>query len=211
MRWVMWNGSVSPSDAVAADTLLSTLRRYDQRVQLDDATEMLAGGGFDTGAPAVWADLGSGVGTFTVALANLLAPGSTIHAVDRDAAALRQVPATSQGVTIVTRVADMTAAPAGLDRLDGVLMANSLHYVRDQGECIQRWSKRLAPGGCFLIVEYDTDTPNRWVPFPISRTRLPSLFGGDAEARIRDLCRRPSIYQRAPLYAALILPVPRHG
>jgi SAM-dependent methyltransferase len=184
-------------------------RRYHQRVHLDDATEMLAGGGFDTGGPAVWADLGCGDGTFTIALARLLAPGSTIYAIDRDADALRKVPAKSAGATIITRVADITAPPAGLGRLDGVLMANSLHFVRDQSACIERWSKAVAPIGSFLIVEYDTNKSSRWVPFPISRLRLPSLFEGVPHSRIRDLGARPSIYHRAPLYAAQILPAIR--
>lgn len=169
-------------------------------MQLHDAIEMLAGGGFDTG-PTVWADLGCGAGTFTVALASLLTPGSTIHAIDRDGAALRQVPAGHEGVTIATRVADITVPPAGLTRLDGVLMANSLHYVREQAAFVQSWSTRLSPAGRFLIIEYDTDAVNRWVPFPISRRRLPTIFGG---RRIQDLGRRPSLYRRAALYAAVL-------
>src|SRR5207247_6318326 len=38
-----------------------------------------------------WADLGAGEGAFTLALADLLPPGSTIHAVDRDAGALDEL------------------------------------------------------------------------------------------------------------------------
>jgi len=46
---------------------------------------------------ANWADLGSGKGTFTLALADLSKPGSLIYAVDKDAKALGQiVPATNQ-------------------------------------------------------------------------------------------------------------------
>jgi SAM-dependent methyltransferase len=175
-------------------------------VHPDDAAEMLGGDGFDAAGPAVWADLGCGAGTFTIALASLLAPGSTIHAVDRDAAALRQLPTESHGVTIVTRVADLAADVTGIDRLDGVLMANSLHYLPDPSGVLERWSKRLAPSGRFVIVEYDTDVANRWVPFPISRTKLPALFAGGHAPHIRDLGRRRSIYHRAPLYAVMILP-----
>jgi len=171
-------------------------------MQVRDATEMLAGGVFDT-RPAVWADLGCGAGTFTLALACRLAPGSTIHAIDNDAAALRQVPAEYRGVTIVSRVADITVVPAGLENLDGVLMANSLHYVREQAELIRLWSARLSADGRFLVIEYDMETANRWVPFPISRNRLPAIAG---KSWIQDLGRRPSIYRRAALYAALIEP-----
>ena len=42
------------------------------------------------GSGRVWADLGAGRGAFTLALADLLGAGGEIHAVDRDAGALRE-------------------------------------------------------------------------------------------------------------------------
>lgn len=180
---------------------------YDRLVQLRDAAAMLSAASLDRDRPSVWVDLGCGTGTFTVALASLLAPGSTIRAIDRDAAALRQVPAAYRGVTIITDVADITVEATGLHDLDGVLMANSLHYVREQARFVQRWSERLAPRGRFLVVEYDTDAANRWVPFPISRARLPTVFERVGAMSIQDVARRPSTYQRAPLYAVSIRPV----
>ena len=38
-----------------------------------------------------WADLGAGAGAFTLALADLLPPGSLIYAIDKDTAALRDL------------------------------------------------------------------------------------------------------------------------
>ena len=52
-----------------------------------DAIDMLAESGVDALGPTIWADLGCGDGTFTLALASLLAPGSTIHAMDTDGSA----------------------------------------------------------------------------------------------------------------------------
>ena len=58
-----------------------------------------------------WADLGSGEGAFTSALAELLGPGAHITAVDRDAGALRSlVRMRFPGVEISTKVADFTRA-----------------------------------------------------------------------------------------------------
>lgn len=171
-------------------------------MQRRDAIEMLAGGVLNA-RPAVWADLGCGHGTFTLALASLLAPGSTIHAIDRDSGALRQMPAHHRGVAIVTHVADINVVPDELTPLDGVLMANSLHYIRHQAAFIRSWSARLSSSGRFLIIEYDMDTANQWVPFPISRRRLPTVVDG---WQVRDLGRRASIYQRAALYSAVIEP-----
>src|SRR2546426_9988916 len=73
-----------------------------------------------------WADLGAGEGAFTRALADVLGPEAHVVAVDKDAGALR---ATGSGFE--TRVADFTK-PLDLRDLDGVLMANSLHFVRDK-------------------------------------------------------------------------------
>jgi len=48
-------------------------------VRQRDAIEMLADSGVGALGPTTWADLGCVTGTFTLALAGLLAPGSTIH------------------------------------------------------------------------------------------------------------------------------------
>src|SRR4249920_351450 len=53
----------------------------------DDHVRLIRGG--VEGAGSTWADLGSGTGAFTLALADLLGPSGIIHSVDRDAAALR--------------------------------------------------------------------------------------------------------------------------
>jgi len=57
-----------------------------------DAVDLLADSGVDALEPTTWADLGCGDGTFTLALGDLLSSDSTIHAVDRDASALRRIP-----------------------------------------------------------------------------------------------------------------------
>ena len=56
----------------------------------------------------------------------------------------------------------------------------------------------------FLIVEYDTDQANRWVPYPLSQARLTALFTTVGYSSIRMLRSRRSVYRRAALYAALV-------
>jgi SAM-dependent methyltransferase len=164
-----------------------------------DAVALISGAGFDA-APSVWADLGSGEGTFTRALASLLAPGSVVHAVDRDASAVAGVRASSP-VRIVPHALDFVSAPWPVDVLDGILMANSLHYVRDQrgflGLCVSRVAK-----GRFVIVEYDTSVASPWVPFPVPRAGLPGLFESVGFS-VRFLGARRSVFRRAELYAAV--------
>jgi SAM-dependent methyltransferase len=124
--------------------------------------------------PGAWADLGAGSGAFTLALADLLPAGSTIAAVDRDAAALRQLEsafsrfARGRAVPTLTIMRADFTKDLDLGRLDGVVMANSLHFVKDKAAVLARVRAALGDGGRFLLVEYDTDRGNDWVPYPLS-------------------------------------------
>lgn len=177
---------------------------YHAAVLLRQAIDMLAAGRVGDLGPTTWADLGCGDGTFTRALAHLLAPGSTIHAVDRDAHALRHIPVTEDGVRITTHHTDFTASTWPFDTIDGVLMANSLHYVRDQVDFLRRCTATMRAPGRLLVVEYDTDAANAWVPYPVSRKRLSIIIDDVGGATIQALGSRPSVFRRASLYAALI-------
>ena len=125
-------------------------------------------GGVPTGAPGAtgagghWVELGAGEGNFTRALADLLGPGAHVTAVDKDARALRAI-----GGGIETRVADFTK-PLDLHDLDGVLMANALHYVRDKQPVLEAVRGMLRPRGRLIIVEYGADRGNPWVPYPFT-------------------------------------------
>jgi ubiquinone/menaquinone biosynthesis C-methylase UbiE len=116
-----------------------------------------------------WADLGAGEGAFTLALADLLGPDAQIVAVDKDARALRAI-----GHGIETRVADFTK-PLDLHDLDGIVMANALHYVRDKQPVLQSVRAMLRPGGRLIIVEYGADRGNPWVPYPFTYSRWETM------------------------------------
>ena len=115
-----------------------------------------------------WADLGAGEGAFTRALVDLLGPGSHITAVDRDGRVLRSLAGEPfLGVEVDTKVGDFTR-PLGLSDLDGVVMANSLHFLRDKAPALELVRAMLRPGAKLVIVEYGTDRGNPWVPYPFS-------------------------------------------
>ena len=124
-----------------------------------------------SGSGATWADLGSGEGAFTLALADLLGHAGTIHTVDRDRRALdvqlRALREDFPDVTIVEHVGDF-AKPIELPPLDGVVMANSLHFERDKLAVLGLVRGYLKPGGRFVLVEYGSDHGNPWVPYPLS-------------------------------------------
>ena len=128
-----------------------------------DLVGLLKGGISESGGQ--WADLGAGEGNFTLALGDLLGPGAHIIAVDRDRGALGVLASRMPNVQVMT--ADFTK-PIGLHDLDGVVMANSLHFVRDKKPVLEAVTRMLKPGGRLIVVEYSTDRGNPWVPHPFS-------------------------------------------
>jgi SAM-dependent methyltransferase len=157
------------------------------------------------GGGPTWADLGSGEGAFTLALADLLGPTATIHSVDRDGRALRSQERALRrafpDVVLQPLVADF-ALPLELPPLDGIVMANSLHFQPDQLAVLRLVRGYLRPGGRLILVEYDTDHGNPWVPHPLSFGSWTTLA---AEAGFRDTRRLASIPSRflGSIYAAL--------
>lgn len=151
-----------------------------------------------------WADLGSGNGTFTLALANLLKPGSLIYAVDKDTSALGQISPSTNQVTIEKIKADFSENKLSLKELDGIIMANSLHYIEDKFSFITKAKSWLKPSGCFLIVEYDTNKSNRWVPWPVDFLSLEKLFRSSGFSLINKIAEHSSIFGRSNLYSAMI-------
>ncbi|MBX3238572.1 MAG: class I SAM-dependent methyltransferase [Chitinophagaceae bacterium] len=150
--------------------------------------------------PEQWADLGCGNGSFTRALAQLLPEKSRIYAVDIIG---QDLPATVGGVDIYFYQADLVTDPPELPALDGILMANSLHYVDDKKTAIQRLENYFGSNQQFIVVEYDTTVSNPWVPFPISLKGLQQLFLEAGYLNFQKLGEQASRYG-GKLYAALI-------
>jgi ubiquinone/menaquinone biosynthesis C-methylase UbiE len=170
---------------------------HDDHVRL--IREGVAGGG------SVWADLGSGSGAFTLALADLLGPGGHIYSVDRDARALREqreaIQARFSAVTLEQRVADFTH-PLDLPPLDGVVMANSLHFQRRKEPVLALVHRMLRPGGRLVLVEYNADKGNIWVPHPLSYPTWEKLALTNGFVATRLLATIPSRFLRE-IYSAL--------
>lgn len=162
------------------------------------------------GADGAWADLGAGSGAFTLALADLLDPGASIYAVDRDARALNQLQRSVEArlqeqsaaqVSVVN--ADFTR-PLPLPVLDGIVMANSLHFLpdRDKTGFLSRLRGMIRPGGQLTIVEYNADRGNPWVPHPFSFQTWEKLAASSGYTKVAWLNSHPSRFL-GEIYAAV--------
>ncbi|TME52038.1 MAG: class I SAM-dependent methyltransferase [Chloroflexi bacterium] len=144
-----------------------------------------------------WADLGAGEGAFTLALADLLGPGAHITAVDREASSLRELEEAMVKRFPQTRLdvkkADFTR-PLALSDLDGIVMANSLHFVRDKRPILAQVKTMLSPGGRLIVVEYGANRGNPWVPHPFSYERWEQMAAEAGFENTRLLGTVPSRY-----------------
>lgn len=154
-----------------------------------DHVRLLRGG---LAAPGgVWGDFGSGAGAFTLALAELIGSTGVIYSIDQDRSALAQQERALREhypqVSLHPLAADFTR-PLQLPLLDGLVMANSLHFVREKDRTLQLLKSYLKPGGRFVLVEYNVDSGNLWVPYPISFAswQLSAQRNGFVETRLLD-------------------------
>jgi ubiquinone/menaquinone biosynthesis C-methylase UbiE len=147
-----------------------------------------------------WADLGCGDGFFTYVLAEKLKSGSAIQAVDINYHKLKSQ--TVDGVFIQFRQGNFAKEKLQLSNLDGILMANSLHYISDKESLLRNLIQCLKESGQFLIVEYNTKKPNKWVPYPIDYESLKLMFSKCGFAGSKIIGERKSAYGSNSMYAA---------
>ena len=154
----------------------------------------------------IYADLGSGSGAFTLALRELVGLDSTIHAVDKDKSSLDELEkahrARFHSTEHLTLLPNDFSRPLNLPPLDGIVMANSLHFFKDKEKILRHVREFLKPNGALIIVEYNVDSGNMWVPYPLTfetdRTLAPRA--GFSEPRL--LAKVPSRFLKE-FYSAI--------
>ena len=159
-----------------------------------------------------WADFGAGSGAFTLALRELVGPHANIYAIDKDQRGLRELErshrekfSTSQNVHTVR--ADFSGA-LSLPPLDGIVMANSLHFFKDKEKVLRHVRSFLKLTGVLLLVEYNVDSGNMWVPYPLSFESYRDLAPRAGLSEPKLLATAPSRFLKG-FYsaAAYIIPI----
>jgi SAM-dependent methyltransferase len=140
------------------------------------------------GSNGTWADLGCGDGIFTSALHTLLQPGSQLYAVDRDRHALEALACnfaqSYPEAALHPLLADFTR-PLSLPPLDGLVMANSLHFVSQKRPVLAGIVSLLKPGGRLILVEYNTVQGNYAIPYPLDEVSFLTLA---RDVGLRQVC-----------------------
>jgi ubiquinone/menaquinone biosynthesis C-methylase UbiE len=153
----------------------------------------------------IWADLGAGEGALTLALADLNGETGTISAVDRDGNALRRLVRSMQErfpkILLHTLVGDFERL-LPLPALDGIVMANSLHFIRNKAEALARIRSYLKPEGRLLMVEYNSEQGNLWVPYPLAYPTWERLSLESGFSHTEKLAAYPSRFLRE-IYSAM--------
>jgi SAM-dependent methyltransferase len=150
----------------------------------------------DLSPGGLWADLGAGSGAFTLALRELLGPGGVVYAVDKDRRSLDSLERAyrsrfgdAQDLHLV--LGDFTH-DLDLPPLDGIVMANSLHFFKDKEKVLRHVRTLLKPGGALLLVEYNVDSGNLWVPHPLTFETYRALAPRAEFTKPRLLAKHPS-------------------
>lgn len=171
-------------------------------MKISEAATLIQSGVQNNIPNATWADLGCGSGTFTKALATLLRERSKIYAVDKVDQPIKSPNENKVEIEFIRLDFINEALP--FTNLDGILMANALHYVKEKDTLIKKLTTHLKPTGQFIIIEYDTKNSNQWVPYPINFENLRKTFSTAGFRDVKKFNERKSIYQAGKMYAAVV-------
>jgi len=146
----------------------------------------------------IYADFGAGGGAFTLALRELIGSDATIYAVDDQRSSLAELESNHRARFNTTRnlilLKDDFSLSLSLPPLDGIVMANSLHFFKDKEKLLRHVRGFLKPNGALLLVEYNVDVGNMWVPYPMSFNVCRVLVKRAGFTEPRLLARIPSSF-----------------
>ena len=150
---------------------------------------------------STWADLGAGNGKITNIVRLLLGNEGKVFAVDTSPAIKNLSP--DETIASVVSIQQDFTLPLDLPMLDGILMANSLHFVKDKKTFLQQLISKLNTNGKMVFIEYDMTIGNSWVPYPITFQELKKLTVEIGLTEVEEINRRQSTYGNGRMYLAI--------
>ena len=169
------------------------------------AVNLIKGGIPLKNGPVRWADLGAGTGVFTLALSELIAASSgTVYAVDEDENALRQIANAPSSIELVKIPLNFVQAEIPLLELDGIIMANSFHFVLHKAALLSKLRNSMKKDAVMIVVEYDVASPSRWIPYPLNFQSLQKLVTENDFKTCTNIGELPSMYGNNILYSAVV-------
>ena len=147
----------------------------------------------------IWADIGAGTGVFTTALRDILTEGC-IYAVDKSPHMLWRLSG-FDAVKLVIEDGDFNKK-MNLPVLDGVIMANALHYSNQHIQTLQNVLQHLKKGGRFILIEYQLEhSTTPWIPFPITFEKFKKLAQQVGLSEPIEIGKVPSQYGHEHIYS----------
>jgi ubiquinone/menaquinone biosynthesis C-methylase UbiE len=154
----------------------------------------------------IYADFGAGSGAFTLALRELVGLNATIYAVDKGRSSLGELENSHRARFHTTDnlilLPNDFSRPLDLPPLDGVVMANSLHFFKDKEKILRHVGEFLKPNGVLILIEYNVDSGNFWVPHPLTFETFRTLASRAGFTEPRLLAKVPSRFLKE-FYSAL--------
>jgi ubiquinone/menaquinone biosynthesis C-methylase UbiE len=122
----------------------------------------------------LWIDAGCGNGTFTFPLATFT---DRVIAIDKNSNNLNYLNSKiSTQKNIFTQQADFNNPNWYSQLVDGILFGFSLHYHPIHQIALEHTFSQLKEGGTIIIIEYASETPVSWVPYPLPKEKLVSIL-----------------------------------
>jgi ubiquinone/menaquinone biosynthesis C-methylase UbiE len=149
---------------------------------------------------STWADIGAGSGLFTMAICNLI-PDVQVYAVDKNPHMLWSLE--PSGGSKISVVEGDFKHSLDLPEVNGMIMANALHYASDPIDVLNNVIDHLLPGGIFLLIEYESFQPNQWVPFPVSFEKFQVACSSIGLQEPVLVNTRPTMYGHQHMYLAM--------
>ena len=149
-----------------------------------------------------WVEFGAGFGTYILALHTFLENGWIVALeLEQKRVNFLEELVKTQGLSDVFIIrGDFYDAPLQTNSMDGILLANVLHFSSDLRDVLMEACRVLRANGVMIIVEYVVSSPLPWVPYPLPKQKLVRFLNENAFQDIHLLAEDHRTYSITAVY-----------